>query len=170
MSLYPSGETRIDAACLHSRPHSTNVIGLVYSPNGSSILSCDDEGSLCLSDANDHYRVTRSISHAVRMVDKELSPISPSPDGRHFVYVGPTEFLITIIDMSSFQETLRIEMTSCGRMVDDQASSESARFARFAPNRHVFVATSQFNLMRFDSYTGKLLSVVRSPCRRTVRF
>ena len=133
----------------------------MYSHDGSSILSCDDEGNLCLSDASDRYRVARTVSHAVRTVDKELSPISPSPDGQHIVYVGPTEFLITILDVGSFQETLKIEMSNCGRMTDKQSSSESARFARFAPNRHVFVATSKFNLMRFDSYTGKLLSVVK---------
>jgi WD repeat-containing protein 90 len=87
-----------------------------------------------------------------------------SPDGKHTAYIGPTEFIVTIVETNSLNQTLRIDISSCTMMTNDRrmaSSVESALFVCFAPNRQLFVATNNFKLMKFDSYTGKLLNIVR---------
>jgi hypothetical protein len=91
--------------------------------------------------------------------------LSMSPDGKYTVYIGPTEFIVTVIETNNLNQILRIDISSCTFMTNDQrtiTSSESALFARFTPNRQVLVATTNLKLLRFDSYTGKLLNIVSS--------
>ena len=94
--------------------------------------------------------------------------LSMSTDGKHTAYVGPTEFVVTIVETNSLNQTLRIDISSCSLITNDRrtiSSSEGALFARFAPNRQLFVATTSFKLLKFDAFTGKLLNIVRSDFR-----
>jgi hypothetical protein len=142
-----------------------SITGLLYSHNGSCLLSCDEEGDLCLSDANNTYKLKKSIAKALLISEKGPMPLSLSPDGKYTVYIGPTEFIVTVIETNTLNQLLRIDISTCTFMTNDQrtiTSSESALFARFAPNRQVLVATKNLKLLKFDSYTGKLLNIVRS--------
>jgi len=141
-----------------------SITGLLYSHNGSCLLSCDEEGDLCLSDANNTYKLQKSIAKALLISEKGPMPLSLSSDGKYTVYVGPTEFIVTIIETNTLNQTLRIDISSCTYIINDQqtiTSSESALFARFTPNRYLLVATKNFKLLKFDSYSGKLLNIVR---------
>lgn len=141
-----------------------SITGLIYSSNGSYLLSCDEEGDLCLSDADNKYKLQKSIGKALIPIEKGVIPLSISPDGKHTVYVGPTEFIVTIVETSTLNQTLRIDISSCTYMTNDQqtiTSSESALFARFTPNRQLLVVTKNLKLLKFDSYSGKLLNIVR---------
>ena len=96
---------------------------------------------------------------------KSMLTLSMSTDGKHTAYVGPTEFVVTIVETNSLNQTLRIDISSCSLITNDRrtiSSSEGALFARFAPNRQLFVATTSFKLLKFDAFTGKLLNIVRS--------
>ncbi len=144
--------------------HSTSVTGLIYSYNGSDLISSDVEGDLCLSDADNKYKLQKIIAKALVPTEKGPIPLSISSDGKYTVYVGPTEFIVTIVETNTLNQTLRIDISSCTYMTNDQrtiTSSESALFARFTPNRHLLVATKNFKLLKFDSYSGKLLNIVR---------
>jgi hypothetical protein len=95
---------------------------------------------------------------------KGITTLSISPDGKHTAYVGPTEFVVTIVETNTLNQTLRIDISSCTLLTNDRrptTSTESALFVRFAPNRQLLVATTNFKLLKFDSYTGKLLNIVR---------
>ncbi len=117
-----------------------SITGLLYSHNGSCLLSCDEEGDLCLSDPNNTYKLQKSIAKALLVSEKGPMPLSLSPDGKYTVYIGPTEFIVTVIETNTLNQLLRIDISTCTFMTNDQrtiTSSESALFARFAPNRQV---------------------------------
>ena len=98
---------------------------------------------------------------------KGITTLSISSDGKHTAYVGPTEFVVTIVETNSLNQTLRIDISSCTSITNDRrtiASTEAALFARFTPNRQLLVATTNFKLLKFDSYSGKLLNIVRLYC------
>jgi hypothetical protein len=129
------------------------------------LISSDDEGNLYLLDANDNYRLQRTITKALSTGRKGINPLSISTDGKHTAYVGPTEFVVTLVETNSLNQTLRIDISSCSLITNDRrsiTSTEGALFACFAPNKQLLVATTSFKLLKFDSHTGKLLNIVRS--------
>ncbi len=131
------------------------------------MISSDEEGNLCLLDANDSYKLQRTIAKAVSTLRKGITVLSISSDGKHTAYVGPTEFVVTIVETNSLNQTLRIDISSCTLISNDRrttASAEAALFVRFAPNRQLLVATTNFKLLKFDSYSGKLVNIVRFYC------
>lgn len=147
------------------RHHDSSITGLIYSFNGTYLISSDEQGNLCLSDGDNKYKLLKSISKALitTTTEKGTIPISISPDGKYIVYVGPTEFIVTIIETNTLNQTLRIDISSCTYVTNDQqtiTSSESALFARFTPNRYLLVATKNCKLLKFDSYSGQLLNIV----------
>lgn len=144
-----------------SRHHTTGINGLLYAHNGERLLSSDEDGNLCLFDANDNYKLQRTIAKALAITRKGVIKLSISFDGKYTVYVGPTEFIVTIIETNSLNQILRIDISSCLVIGNDRQTNESALFARFAPNKQLLVATTNFKLLKFDSSTGKLLNIVR---------
>lgn len=124
-------------------------------------------------DAHDSYKLQRTVAKAL-LVSRQGLPnlLSISPDGKHTSYVGPTEFVVTVVETNSLNQTLRIDISSCATITNDRRSinaTESALFARFAPNRQLLVATSNFKMLKFDSFSGKLLNIVRDSERRGTR-
>jgi hypothetical protein len=98
-----------------------SITGLLYSHNGSNLLSSDEEGDLCLSDANDNYKLQKTIGQALRTSEKgAVVPLSISSDGKYTVYIGPTEFIVTIIETNTLHQTLRIDISSCTCVTNDQ--------------------------------------------------
>ncbi|CAF3380141.1 unnamed protein product [Rotaria socialis] len=150
--------------------HTKGITGLLYAHNGGRLISSDEEGTLCLLDANDSYKLQRTVAKALSTSQKGTMILSISPDGKHTAYVGPTEYVVTIVETNSLNQTLRIDISSCTLITNDRrsiTSSEAALFARFAPNRQLLVATTNFKLLKFDSYTGKLLNIINNIHKRT---
>jgi WD40 repeat protein len=146
------------------RHHTTGITGLLYAHNGGRLISSDEDGNLCLLDANDNYKLQRTIAKALSITRKGIITLSISSDGKHTAYVGPTEFVVTIVETNSLNQTLKIDISSCSLITNDRrsiTSTEAALFVRFAPNRQLLVATTNLKLLKFDSYTGKLLNIVR---------
>ncbi|CAF3845969.1 unnamed protein product [Rotaria magnacalcarata] len=150
--------------------HTKGITGLLYAHNGGRLISSDEEGTLCLLDANDSYKLQRTVAKALSTSQKGTMILSISPDGKHTAYVGPTEYVVTIVETNSLNQTLRIDISSCTLITNDRrsiTSTEAALFARFAPNRQLLVATTNFKLLKFDSYTGKLLNIINNIHKRT---
>ena len=146
------------------RHHQSGITGLLCTSNGLSLVSSDEDGDLCLSDASQKYRLQKSIGKALKPIERGTSPLSMSADGKYLVYVGPTEYLVTIVETITLNQILRIDVSSCTYMSDDQrtiTSSECALFARFTPDRYLLVATKTCKLLKFDSYSGRLITIVR---------
>ena len=148
------------------RHHTTSITGLLYAHNGGRLISSDEEGNLSLFDANDNYKLQRTIAKALSTtIPKGIMRLSISSDGKYTTYVGPTDFVVTIIETNTLNQILKIDISSCSLIPNDRKSittTESALFVRFASNKQLFVATTNFKLLKFDSFTGKLLNIVRS--------
>lgn len=146
------------------RHHQASINGLVYSSNGFYLISSDNDGDLCLSDAENKYKSLKILSNALIRTENSSLALSTSSDRKYIVYIGPTEYLVTIIETNTLNQTLRIDISSCTYITDEQqtvTSAEAALFARFTPNRFLLVATKNLKLLKFDSYSGKLLNIVR---------
>lgn len=146
------------------RHHTTKITGLLYAHHGGRLLTTDFDGNLSLFDADDNYKLQRTISKALLPSSQHNSTVlSISPDGKHTAYVGPNEFIVTVVETNSLNQTLRIDISSCTLMLNDRKltpATEFATFVQYAPNRELFVATNQLKLLKFDSFTGKLLNIV----------
>lgn len=104
------------------------------------------------------------MAKALSILRKGIITLSISSDGKHTAYVGPTEFVVTIVETNSLNQTLRIDISSCSSITNDRrtiGSTEAASFVHFTPNRQLLVGTTNFKLLKFDSYSGKLLNIVR---------
>ncbi|CAF3235842.1 unnamed protein product [Rotaria sp. Silwood2] len=116
----------------------------------TSIISAeitDEEGNLCLLDGNDSYKLQRTIAKALSTSPKGILTLSISSDGKHTTYVGPTEFVVTIVETNCLNQTLRIYISGCTLITNNRqmiTSTESPLFVRFAPNRQLLVATTNF--------------------------
>ena len=88
------------------RHHNVGITGLLYSHNGSYLLSSDKDGDLCLSDATENYKLQKAISKALITSEKGPTPFSLSPDGKYTAYIGPTEFIVTIIETNTLNQTI----------------------------------------------------------------
>ncbi|UJR26857.1 hypothetical protein I4U23_008168 [Adineta vaga] len=151
--------------------HSVNVTGVLYSFNGSYLVSCDEEGDLCLSDATNNYKLLKAIDKALIVSKKSPMPLSISSDGKYIVYIGPTEYIVTIIETNSLNQLLRIDISSCTFITAEQrtiTSAESGLYARFAPNHQLLVATVNFKLLKFDSYSGQLLNIIENVHKQSI--
>ena len=152
-------------AIVRFRHHSASVTGLLYSSNGLYLVSCDEEGDLCLSDANNNYKLLKAIDKALAISNKSSVLLSTNSDGKYTVYIGPTQYIVTTIETNTLNQLLRIDISSCTFLTVDQrtiTSAESGLFACFTSNRQLLVATTNFKLLIFDSYTGQLLNIVSS--------
>lgn len=116
-------------------------------------MSSDIDRNLCLSDRKNNYELQRIISEALAPQDSTMiNPLSLSNDGKYVVYIGPTVSNVTILEINSLSQTLRLDLNQFG--------FTTALFARFATNRQIFVATKDLKLLKFDAFLGKLLSTV----------
>ncbi|CAF0801503.1 unnamed protein product [Didymodactylos carnosus] len=152
--------------------HTSSITGLLYSHNGFKLLSSDSDGNLCLSDVNDGYKLQRTIAKALPVINSKLSPnlrgnlLAISPDGKHTAYIGPTEFVVTVVETNNLNQTLRIDISSCV-LNDTKTVDESAVLVRYSPSKHLLVATSNQKLLKLDSQTGKLLNIINCTHRRS---
>ena len=167
IKIFQLNTSTISAEITHQ---TSRITGLLYAHNGSRLISADQDGNLCLLDADENYKLQRTMPKALLPSRPGISTIlSISPDGKHTVYVGPTEFIVTIVETNTLNQTLRIDVSSCTLINNDRRmitnTMESALFACFTPNRQIFVATNHWKLLKFDSYTGKLLNIVSDQSR-----
>lgn len=127
-------------------------------------MSSDSEGNLCLSDTQKNYQLQRIIANALIGSEQGNPVLSLSPDAKQVAYVGPTAFIVTILEINTLSQTLKIDISHRSWVTPDQRtvnSDERGLFAQFASHRQLFVATTDFKLLKFDSSTGTLLTIVR---------
>ncbi|CAF0733971.1 unnamed protein product [Adineta ricciae] len=154
-----------------TKHHSASVTGLLYSSDGLYLVSCDEGGDLCLSDANNNYKLLKAIDKALAISNKSSVLLSTNSDGKYTVYIGPTQYIVTTIETNTLNQLLRIDISSCTFLTADQrtiTSAESGLFARFTPNRQLLVATTNFKLLIFDCYTGQLLNIIENVHQQSI--
>ncbi|XP_053132932.1 WD repeat-containing protein 90 [Hemicordylus capensis] len=151
------------------KQHHDSITGLIFSPDGNFMYSCCARGTLAL------YNCAVQKSHIVRVLanvvvqDADHGPdaLSISADGHLLAFVGPSEYIVTLMDARSLDELLRINV---GILDLDSTSLDTAMRLCFAPFplNHLLVSTSSSKVLVLDSKSGRLIRTIsqahKQPC------
>uniref|UniRef100_A0A3B3ZMM7 Uncharacterized protein n=1 Tax=Periophthalmus magnuspinnatus TaxID=409849 RepID=A0A3B3ZMM7_9GOBI len=136
------------------------VVGLVFSPNGEFMYSASSEGFLAQYHAvNEDHSAVRVVCNMVANGTKH-SPdaLKVSQDSRCLAFVGPSEYIVTILDARTLEELLRIDVS----VLDVENALESALKVCFASTftHHLLVSTSANKVLWLSTKTGRVLREV----------
>ncbi|XP_014661522.1 PREDICTED: WD repeat-containing protein 90-like isoform X2 [Priapulus caudatus] len=138
------------------------VIGLAFCPSTEgSVCYCDQFGSLVLyHSSGGTYRLVRSLPNMVcRNTDLSPSVLAVCQSGQYVACIGPSEYLVTIMDTAMLNEILRLDVNAT--MLSDTPyptldTAVRVSFIGSQESKEVLVATSCGRLLKFDSTSGKL--------------
>ncbi|XP_062999035.1 WD repeat-containing protein 90 [Elgaria multicarinata webbii] len=143
------------------RQHRGTITGLTFSPDGNFMYSSCAHGTLAL------YNCAIQKSHTVRVLanvvsqDADHGPdaLSVSCDGRLLAFVGPSKYIVTLMDAHTLDELLRIDVS----ILDlDSTVLDVAERLCFAPIPlgHLLVTTASQKVLVLDAKTGRLIRAV----------
>uniref|UniRef100_A0A8C6VNU7 WD repeat domain 90 n=1 Tax=Naja naja TaxID=35670 RepID=A0A8C6VNU7_NAJNA len=143
------------------KQHRGLITGLTFSPDGHFMYSSCTHGTLSL------YNCAVQKSHTVRVLanvvsqDTDHGPdaLSVSCDGRLLAFVGPSKYIITLMDAHTLDELLRIDVSILD--LDSTALDVALRlcFAPF-PLGPLLVSTSSQKILVLDAKSGRLIRMV----------
>ncbi|XP_042336753.1 WD repeat-containing protein 90 isoform X3 [Sceloporus undulatus] len=143
------------------KQHRGSITGLTFSPDGNFMYSSCSRGTLAL------YNCAIQKSHIVRVLTNVVSQeadygpdaLSVSCDGRLLAFVGPSQYIVTLMDAHTLDELLRIDVSILD--LDSTVLDVAVRlcFAPF-PLGHLLVTTSSQKVLVLDAKTGRLIRVV----------
>ncbi|XP_068921625.1 WD repeat-containing protein 90 [Petaurus breviceps papuanus] len=137
--------------------HRGAITGLAVSPDGKFMYSSCSQGTLALYNCSTQkYSVLRVLSNVVCQ-DAELGTniLVVNGDSSLLAFVGPSRYIVTIMDASSLDELLRIDIS----ILDLESTNlDSALDICFAPvsSGHLLVSTSSNKVLVLDVKTGCL--------------
>ncbi|XP_060777132.1 WD repeat-containing protein 90 isoform X2 [Neoarius graeffei] len=143
------------------RQHQGAVVGLAFSPDGEHLYSADSLGYLALYNASQpEYNVRRVLGNTVaRGTNRGPDALAVSSDSKRLAFVGPTEYIVTIMDAHSLDELLRVDVS----VLDVESTTlDSALKVCFSPSSlsHLLITTSANKILWINSNTGRLLREV----------
>ena len=153
------------------REHKGLITGLAFSPNGEHMYSAGSHGILVLYEGStEDFSVQRMLVNTVARGD-HFAPdvLAVTDDSQRLAIIGPSEYVVTVMDTRTLDEVLRIDITT---MNPDNGSTnvDSAVRLCYAPTsvRQLLVVTAGCRLLKLDAYSGQLLSEItnihRSKC------
>ncbi|KAJ8318923.1 hypothetical protein KUTeg_004014 [Tegillarca granosa] len=146
--------------------HRGKITGLAFSPTGDFLYSCCSMGSLSHYDTtSEKYELLRLLGNTVARGSRHGPDVlAVSPDGRRMAFIGPSEFLVTVVDAKSLDEVLRIDITSVSSADNSKNGLDSAVRVYFTPLSlsQILVTTSNNKLLKFDCKSGRIMSEISS--------
>uniref|UniRef100_A0A670JZN3 WD repeat-containing protein 90 n=1 Tax=Podarcis muralis TaxID=64176 RepID=A0A670JZN3_PODMU len=139
--------------------HRGSITGLTFSPDGNFMYSSCSHGTLAL------YNSAIQKSHVIRVLafvlyaDHGPDALSVSGDGRLLAFVGPSKYIVTLMDAYSLDELLRVDMSILDLDSTVLDMAERLCFAPF-PLGHLLVATCSQKVLVIDAKSGRLIRVV----------
>ena len=94
---------------IHFRQHRGKITGLAFNPVGDYLYSACSMGTLALYDASaENYPLLRLLGNVVSRGERFCpDALAVSPDGRRVVFIGPTEYTVTVVDAKSLDEVIQ---------------------------------------------------------------
>ena len=166
---FESGAVRVfdiaSAQCIHEY---TNVLrgsvtGLLVRPCGKQIVVSDSNGTLASLGACQPFEVMRVLtSMLVRKVSNSFSPtLALSADGNRCAFVGPSDYIVSVVDTKTLDELLRIDITQLNQGDLRDSVIEKGWLVGFSED-HIMLVTKQSNLYLLDMFSGKQLTKVKN--------
>ncbi|KFQ12750.1 WD repeat-containing protein 90, partial [Leptosomus discolor] len=143
------------------KQHRTAITGLTFSPDGNCMFSSCLQGTLAL------YSCMAEKSHILRVLgnvvarDAGSSPdaLVVSGDSRLLAFVGPSKYVVTVMEACSLDELLRVDIS----VLDlNSTALDSAMRVCFSPvpQGQLLVSTSSNKILVLDAKTGRLVREV----------
>ncbi|KAM6077548.1 WD repeat-containing protein 90 isoform 2-T2 [Theristicus caerulescens] len=143
------------------KQHRTVIAGLTFSPDGNFMFSSCLQGTLAL------YSCMAEKSHVLRVLGNVVArdagsgsdALAVSGDSRLLAFVGPSNYVVTVMEACSLDELLRVDIS----ILDlNSTALDSAARVCFAPvpRGELLVSTSSNKILVLDAKTGRLVREV----------
>ncbi|XP_067859382.1 WD repeat-containing protein 90 isoform X2 [Heptranchias perlo] len=163
---FSSGVVRIfnvgnSSLLAEQRQHRGQVIGLIFSPNGEYMYSAGSLGSLAL------YNATEEDHHVIRILGNVVArgsyhgpdALTVSSDSRYLAFVGPSEYIVTVMDARSLDEIIRVDVS----ILDLETTTLDTALKVCYPSAAIsqlLVTTSSNKILWLNARTGRLIRQV----------
>ncbi|POI33813.1 hypothetical protein CIB84_002434, partial [Bambusicola thoracicus] len=143
------------------KQHRTRIAGLAFSPDGNFMFSSCLQGTLALySCVAQKSQVLRVLGNVVaRDAGSGPDALVLSGDSRLLAFVGPSKYVVTVMEACSLDELLRVDIS----ILDlNSTALDSAVRICFAPvsQGELLVSTSSNRILVLDAKTGRLVREV----------
>uniref|UniRef100_A0A8B9M989 WD repeat-containing protein 90 n=1 Tax=Accipiter nisus TaxID=211598 RepID=A0A8B9M989_9AVES len=143
------------------KQHRTAITGLAFSPDGNFMFSSCLQGTLAL------YSCMVQKSHVLRVLGNVVArdagsgpdALVVSGDSRLLAFVGPSKYVVTVMEACSLDELLRVDIS----ILDlNSTALDSAVKVCFAPvpQGELLVSTSSNKILVLAAKTGRLVREV----------
>ncbi|XP_062444576.1 WD repeat-containing protein 90 [Rhea pennata] len=143
------------------KQHRAAVTGLIFSPDGNFMFSSCSQGTLALyNSAVQKSHVLRVLGNVVvRNAGSGPDALVLSEDSHLLAFVGPTKFIVTVMEACSLNELLKVDVSIFD--LDSTALDSAVRIC-FAPvsQRQLLVSTSSSKILVLDAKSGRLVREV----------
>uniref|UniRef100_A0A8C3KEF7 WD repeat-containing protein 90 n=1 Tax=Calidris pygmaea TaxID=425635 RepID=A0A8C3KEF7_9CHAR len=143
------------------KQHRTVITGLTFSPDGNFMFSSCLQGTLAL------YSCVAQKSHVLRVLGNVVArdagsgpdALVVSGDSRLLAFVGPSKYVVTVMEACSLDELLRVDISILNL---NSTALDSALRVCFAPvpRGELLVSTSSNKILVLDAKTGRLVREV----------
>uniref|UniRef100_A0A8C3GHI0 WD repeat-containing protein 90 n=1 Tax=Cairina moschata TaxID=8855 RepID=A0A8C3GHI0_CAIMO len=143
------------------KQHRTVITGLTFSPDGNFMFSSCLQGTLAL------YSSVVPKSHVLRVLGNVVArdagsgpdALAVSGDSRLLAFVGPSKYVVTVMEASSLDELLRVDISI---LELNSTALDTAVRVCFAPvpRGELLVSTSSNKILVLDAKTGRLVREV----------
>ncbi|XP_018863760.1 WD repeat-containing protein 90 isoform X7 [Parus major] len=151
---------------LEHKQHRTAITGLTFSPDGNLMFSSCLQGTLALySFAARKIQVLRVLGSVVaRDAGGGVDTLVVSGDSRLLAFVGPSKYVVTVMEACSLDELLRVDISILDLHSTILDSAVKVCFGP-VPQGELLVSTSSNKILVLDAKTGRLVREV-SPVHR----
>ncbi|RLV89514.1 hypothetical protein DV515_00014826 [Chloebia gouldiae] len=146
---------------LEHKQHRTAVTGLTFSPDGNLMFSSCLQGTLALYRlAAQKIQVLRVVGSVVaRDAGSGVDTLVVSGDSRLLAFVGPSKYVVTVMEACSLDELLRVDVSILDMHSTILDSAVKVCFGP-VPQGELLVSTSSNKILVFDAKTGRLVREV----------
>ncbi|OWK55855.1 WD repeat-containing protein 90 [Lonchura striata] len=146
---------------LEHKQHRTAVSGLTFSPDGNFMFSSCLQGTLALYKlAARKIQVLRVVGNVVaRDAGSGVDTLVVSGDSRLLAFVGPSKYVVTVMEACSLDELLRVDVSILDLHSTILDSAVKVCFGP-VPQGELLVSTSSNKILVLDAKTGRLVREV----------
>uniref|UniRef100_A0A8D2MVC6 WD repeat domain 90 n=1 Tax=Zonotrichia albicollis TaxID=44394 RepID=A0A8D2MVC6_ZONAL len=146
---------------LEHKQHRTAVTGLTFSPDGNLMFSSCLQGTLAL------YRLVAQKIQVLRVLGNVVArdggsgvdTLVLSGDSRLLAFVGPSKYVVTVMEACSLDELLRVDISILDLHSTILDSAVKVCFGP-VPQGELLVSTSSNKILVLDARTGRLVREV----------
>ncbi|NXM21015.1 WDR90 protein, partial [Ploceus nigricollis] len=146
---------------LEHKQHRTAVTGLTFSPDGNLMFSSCLQGTLALYRFVERkIQVLRVLGNVVaRDAGSGVDTLVVSGDSRLLAFVGPSKYVVTVMEACSLDELLRVDISILDLHSTILDSAVKVCFGP-VPQGELLVSTSSNKILVLDAKTGRLVREV----------